>query len=236
MTKNKIKVNHHSSMVIVESESSNQRFLFNQYDENYPRPFFRLALNLIGGNMKVGLDKSPYDIAEREISEEFSGQFEELEMESGLVEFLGERTVPQRKPVFALMEDIDKVRIGILAHLTPYKDFLTSVPTLDGKPPFNYTSSVYVSRISENFFKIIGDDISKGMNLINEGYLYIADRKEVASGKLRFAWGTRATIGEYLSLPIPNQMGISTKPIGKPRKSFEDYLVDFSYKMLESKK
>lgn len=205
----KIKIRHYASATIIESTKTNE-FLFNEYNKTYRVKCLRGKLNLIGGNYEIG-DNSPLDILKREIAEEFS-------------------MTKQEKNLFALNRDIIFIRNSILRNITPYKDYLLTVPPIEGTT-YKALYSIFISKIPQDIFECARRNILNKKRIINEGLATICNTPDLVVGKLLTAWATGFVIGDYKNVTMPNSQGSITEIsiLDKPKKSFKKYLNKFEY-------
>jgi hypothetical protein len=231
-----IKIGRHASVTIVSSEDKNQ-FLLSRYDDGYPvKIMFRGWGNLTGGanSKKDSIYSSPEGLVRRELSEEYS--VADAEYERDMIHLTDKDSigVVERKNQFAPRKHIDEIRKSILARLTPYADYLVDIPGelfLQGKnkEPYKNIFSVFLSEIPSEVLTMAGSDLEKGLTLVNEGSIHLANLEELKKGFPLLAWATAPILMDYTGANLPNLINATAERVGSPRKSFEDYFKDFEY-------
>lgn len=219
MVSQKIPVDHHSSVVIVHDGSENQRFFLSGYDLGYPWNWGGYA-NLLGGNHKPGVDKSPRDILEREVSEEVDI--------SKIPEELQDRFAPR--------DFVEDLRSRIIREAKPYLDFLIQDPyATKGNKSTNRDGerrclvSVYKSYLPITIMDSLDSYLSSGKNVVSEGVVQVAGLDKLIGGEVPMAWCSPVILGHFLDKTIPNPRGANAIPIGDVRESFQDYKNCFDY-------
>lgn len=226
----RLEVNHHSSVVIIESEKTSE-FLFSVYDNTYPMTCFRGAINLIGGNYEAG-DKSPLDILCREIKQELStNQNYTDNKETNLSKVMGMREKPQKIKLFADKRVIARIREEVISSAIPYKDYLLNFPSFEGRKQFDALTSVFISVIRQNIFELARKNLAEGKSIKNEGLAVICSIEDIIKGRFFGAWATPCILADYKNVILPNPFGAEAKPIGKPKSSMLGYINEFKHKI-----
>ena len=211
MVKEKYKVHHPSSVVIV---TSGDKIFHSVYDETFPREAWRLHANFIGGNYEFGKDYSPRGLLEREVSEEIS--------------------LPSTKQeLFAPELVILSARKTILLQAHSYGDFLITDPNvgqklIDGKVSDNVVS-VYHSEIPKDLIKTIEEVLLSGKRIGPEGYFAVNPIDSLVTGKVPMAWSSPAMLSPFLRKEVANPHGAKAVFLGRTRETYADYLSDFDY-------
>jgi hypothetical protein len=231
-----IKIGRHASVTIVSSEDKN-RFLLSRYDDGYPvKIMFRGWGNLTGGanSKKDSIYSSPEDLVRRELSEEYS--IADAEYEKDMIHLTDKDSIGmvERKKPFAPKEHINVIKESILNGLIPYADYLVNIPGelfVQGKNKEQYRNifSVFLSELPSELFELAGGDLEKGLTLVNEGSIHLANLEELKKGFPLLAWATAPILMDYTGANLPNLINATAERVGSPRKSFEDYFNDFQY-------
>ena len=213
-----IKVDHHSSIVIVGSKTKGY-FLLSGYDSTYPGIEFRGALNPIGGNHKTGVDKSPFGILVREVTEEINYPLEDIEKET--------------LEGYASRSDIMNLQGEILDNVGPYRDFLILDPIVERNKDKSEEGrkaivSCYRSRIDYGLMMGAKRILEKGIKMNCEGVLNVVSENKLINWRM-IAWAAPVMLSHYLGKQLPNPWNSFAVPIGEPRDNLSDYLTDFEY-------
>ncbi|MBI2045181.1 hypothetical protein HYT23_03920 [Candidatus Pacearchaeota archaeon] len=197
--------NKHIAVGIIISGLNNE-FLFGRYDGTYKKEIYRKRINFLGGNYREE-DHSPEGLFRREITEEFS-------------------LLTHKEGPFASEEEINSIRNEILKKTTPYKDFYITIRD-NVYPKSILISSVFLAKISPDIFELARLNINAGRRIVNEGTACIVNLDEVVSGKFLLVPTAQKIMEEFSQVKIPSLEFTSVDYIGKPRKSFSDYLAEF---------
>ena len=222
------KIRHHVGVVIIEAEKTGE-LLVSKYDETYPTKCFRGAINLIGGNHEKG-DRSPLEILLREINQELSSN-QEYTKRREIFHVIGEWRPAQEIRLFASERDIFLIRGEIIYNIKPYKDYLCSFPSFEGRDEFDSLHSVFVSKIRQGIFELARKNINEGKGIKNEGFATICSFEELEQGKPLCAWAVPCILSNYKNIKIPNPYNAKAEHIGKPRYSMLDYTDEFEYQI-----
>jgi|SRR3989338_3215779 len=224
----KYKIHHHASVMIIPSKK-NSEFLLDIYDGTYPKKSYRGKAHLIGGS-NCEEDFSPRGLLEREIKEEFSQIQEEMGFDKNLEDLVGEGSPPKKIENFASKQDIKFIRDAILKNSVPYQDFFVKIPQDGSRPQYDVIYSVYLTNLNSGVFEIIRENLNFGKSIKNEGFPRIININKLKKGNPLTAAATGLIIGYFLKTHLPNPELIVFAPLGKPRDSFSEYLIEFEYK------
>lgn len=213
----KTKLDAHPSVVVVRSLDD---FLFSIYDSGYPRKAYRLSANNIGGNPEP-YDVSPENVLIKEIAEEFDPNHPAEKMYVGPVDWASD-------------EDIRSIRGELLENIVPLQDFfVTQKEIIEGaNKPYQAIYSSFYNKVSPSVMEIVKKNIERGKNIPTEGLVGIYTLSQLEN-HYKKEFGTAHITAHILNwkfnseIPYPKQ--IVAEPIGLPRKTFKDYLVDFEY-------
>lgn len=222
----KINIHNHASAVLTYND---KEILSNCYDETYPREIYRGRINLLGGGQGKG-DISPEYTLKREINEEFSTELEEdRHYDSNFSDVIGEGLGAPHPELFASSNDILSVKEDILLDISPYKDFLISIPQYKKIPGFNVIISYYVSSLKKETIDCVKRNLNQGKSLVSEGFLKISKLEDIFSGNILTAWGSGEIIEDFFRQKVPNPDGMKFKELSKPRETMKDYFEEFDY-------
>ena len=223
----KIKIHCHAGNLITISQKGDE-LLLDIYDSTYPLKAYRGRANLIGGVQKKS-DRSPKEILEREINEEFSNKGENYNiMDSIMKEVVGEGPGAPRPERFAPESDIIRIR-GELINFKPYKDYLVKMPLIEGKENKDFIVSVYSVTISQNIFELAKYNLLHGNSIKNEGLSKIINMHSLIKGETLTARAAGIFIGDYFNVKLPNPEEVKASPIGVPRRYLKNYSNEFYY-------
>lgn len=216
-------IHHHASTVLAKCSDTGE-FLLGQYDSGYPgkNRHWIGRVKLLGGNFFLGKDEdaSPYETLQREIREEFSRKkAAEGEMAAS----------QERKP--ASLSDIEFVRSALLG-AEPSQDFFAhQFPIKEGDVPYYGIQSVFSTLLDRKVIECIKDNLSAGKSLTNEGLLAVKTLAELVQGNPLCQGLTGMIIGnvEGVYLPWCFTDRFTLAPMGRPRKSYSDYLDSFQF-------
>lgn len=158
-----IKLNHHAGVVLpyhLDAEGT-LHFILEQKDPGYKAPFFDNALNFLGGNWQKGVhdDKTPDEVAIREVEEEFWVRHEPAE---SLNELLGQDFLQHEPEVLGRYNLQTAQRIQqagrMLTEDIQYADsYLVDISPPICDPKLSYGLSVFTCPLSEEEFGTIED-------------------------------------------------------------------------------
>ena len=199
----KTKINNHASIVLVYNRDE---ILSNIYDGTYPREVWRGKINLLGGGQAKG-DKSPRQLLERELNEEF--KIEELkerrDYDENFSKLVGEGSGAPIVPKFASASDINFVKKEIFDNLRAYKDYLANFPAYKDKPAFNVIFSVYISEVSHDVISCVKRNIAESKSLVSEGLLKITSFEDITAGLVSSAWIAGQVIEDIFKISVPGK-------------------------------
>jgi len=208
-----IPVNHHCSVVVIRSNvNGDNRFLFSKYTPGYPAEVFVGAANPIGGNHE-SVDRSPWGILEREVTEEVAVKQGEEQN-------------------FAPENLILNLRREILQNAKPWGDFLVKDPPYArDRPAVDALVSMYESNIPSDLLWEVAKVIPKGKRIVTEGVACICTPEDLVTGKIRLANVAPAILTPYFGVALPNpHMAVAFSLRTPIRDTLAQYLVDFDYK------
>ena len=197
----------HPSVLVIESERTRE-VLMGVYDESYHLVCYRGSANLIGGNPSPK-DCCPKDVLLREIKEEF--------------DYSGEGSASRK--------DLARIREVALSKISPFKDFYFQFGKIKGgKKPFNAISSSYHTRMDQETFEIVRNNLNGGKRITTEGSARIFTLKElVERGEFSTAWFSAPVLNSFFGIRIPIPTEVTFEELGTPRQSFGAYNDGFSY-------
>lgn len=213
----KIKLDAHPSVVVVRSLDE---FLFSIYDEGYPKKAYRLSANNIGGNPEP-YDVSPENVLIKEIAEEFDPNHPVEKMYVGKVDWVSDK-------------DIRFIRGGLLENIVPLQDFLViQKDVIEGaNKPYQAIYSAFYTEVSPLVIENVKENIKMGKNIPTEGLIGVYTLKQLeehSKGEFGTAHITAQILNWKFGSKIPHPKQIIVEPIGLPRKTFKDYIIDFEY-------
>jgi hypothetical protein len=221
-----IAVNHHCAASIIESQDS-EELLLGLYDLGYPNAAQRGKVNLIGGNCTT-FDTCPWETFNREIREEFSSVAEQEPIDRSIEVLVGKQiAAPSINHQFAAAEQIHRVKEITLTSTIPYQDFIISLPA--SKSPINVLHSVFFTSLPQLIFEEIRMCLYGGLSLRSEGSLRITTRAELVQNMISTAYGAGPILEHYTGDRLPYSSLITSSAIGMPRRSFSEYLAEYSY-------
>lgn len=217
----KEKVDFHPSVVIVTNSEQEDLFC-SKYDDSYPIWLYRNTYNLIGGNPRKDMDRSPKDVFLREIREEFDPSNKYLTGD------------PMK---WALPEDIEAIRNGILT-AEAVGDFYIWMPDLKsigGRPEHTVILSTYQADVPTETLGLVRKNLEDRKRIITEGYAGITTKNNLVDGKNKLAHSISSLLSKIWETEIihPGGEGITrqimTERIGPIRSDFRDYAREFEY-------
>jgi len=221
-----IDVHHHASVIIVYNSDI---LLSNIYDNTYPRESCRGRINLLGGSQNRS-DKSPKDLLERELGEEFRICVEDPgAYDKDYAGTVGAGSGAPKVEKFATQKDIELVKSEILSKACPYQDFLAHIPQFKNLPGHNVMYSVYAAESSPQVLECVQRNLSLERSLVSEGFLRLSHLEELTSGRVLTAWISGLILEDFFKRNMPNPDGFSAERIGMPRPSLQDYFSEFNY-------
>lgn len=215
----KITLDAHPSVIVAHCWEE-EKFLFNVYDNGYPRAAYRGSANNIGGNPEA-FDVSPQSVLINEISEEFDPNHPEEKKYVGKVEW-------------ASKEDILRIRNELLGTFNYFRDFLVGQQEVieGGNKPYTAIYSAFYAPVSSIVIEIAERNIRDGKNIPTEGNIGVYTLEELAHhprGEFSTAHVTAHILNWRFDCKIPHPKQITAEALGRPRGRFSDYLKDFEY-------
>ena len=219
-------VENHASLVIAHNLTKD-KFLFSVYDSTYNKGIgpYPLTASIIGGDAEIEENgKSPLEVILREVNEEFDPDFQN---EHPSTNDYGQRVA------WANSGDIRLVKDDLIEGINPLMDFYVqaehfSEGTFVYKGIFSYFSTI----LTEKTFDIINSNLRRQKSLVTEGLVGIFSLSELENdprGPFSTAHPTAPVLNYLFNTAIPYPEQIKASPIGIPKKSFTDYLNDFTY-------
>lgn len=219
----KLELSTLASCVIIYQASCPSSAFFEIKPDNYHIPAFQRHLCLFGGNWgRVGetLDRGPRHTVLRELDEELK---------------MTHPTAPEKKP-----RELRIVQNAILYALTPFGDFLITVPTAVFKKDNPETlltgrtsvSSTWTAGLPDLEWYLLVGLQNTFHNLCNEGISVCTSLHEILSLQIPFAWGCDQIMREFWSgkglqeaesLPIFSDISVN-RIREAPLPSYDDYL------------
>jgi len=208
----------HPSVVVVHCKELGE-FLFNIYDEGYPKAAYRLSANNPGGNPEQN-SVSPEGTLITEICEE-------LDPNHGKVRF-------KENACWASDEEIRAIRNSILGKVEPYKDFLVRQTEIipGGNSPHTAVYSTFYSVVPGEIIECVQRNIGEKKEMTTEGFLGVFSLEELTAherGEFSTAHATAPILNYMFGSRIPHPKQIVAEPIGRIRRAYKDYLSDFEY-------
>lgn len=201
----KQRVHHHASVAVVLSERSKE-FLFDRYTETYRIPAWRGRLNLIGGGQSSE-DSSPWDIWEREVTEEFH-------------ETIAKNLITNAKPYKDFLVTVPEVMEIQNGRIQRRKGFIV-------------VHTVFETFLDQEIFEQVRNHLKEGKKVKTEGSSVIKSLKDLGREEIQFASATGPIMKDYLDRPdvkvSAGSQGMVVTPLGMPRDSLEEYFSDFEY-------
>jgi len=214
----KIILDAHPSVVIAYSEEA-KKLLMSIYDEGYPIPVYRGSANNIGGNPEPW-SISPENVLLEEIAEEFDPNHPEEKKHVG-------------KVPWASSLDIRFIQNALLGAVSPFQDFYVEVGKISGgHNPHKAIFSTFFSLISGEVIERAERNIKEDKHLTTEGLAGVFTLDELIHSPRRefsTAHATAPILNYRFESKIPYPKEIVARPIGPTRRSFSDYLPDYSY-------
>ena len=207
-------LNHHAASLLsyyVDPEKG-LHFILEQKDPDYKPPFFDNGLNFIGGNWKKGfnIDKSPEELAHREINEEFWDKYEAPE---SLNELLGEKFLKREPGVIVKYnnESVQRIKsVGkILDEGASYTtDYIVKIYPPITKNVLTYGLTAFTKKLSKEEFetietvidefdgKLITDNLKWGSKIVS------VSLDEINKQNKEFAWGYGIILNDLIKSDI----------------------------------
>ena len=217
-----VTLNHHAGTVLpyhVDLEGK-LHFVLEQKDPGYNPPFFDNGLNFPGGNWEKGKhsDKSPEDVARRELAEEFWCQYDAPEASNPL---LGKDS-PKIEPV-TTYGDADKKKIQQLGRILAAdikfaRSYIVTAPPPITKTKLVYGLSTFVKRLSLKEFQTIERILQEFDGKVTTDNLRWDSRtvsvslEEINLRNLKFSGGYDHVVNNLLELNV-----LPTQPLGVMR-------------------
>jgi len=127
------------------------------------------------------------------------------------------------------LEKAEAVRKGLLLDVTPYMDFVITIPTAAGEP-VDVLHSIFLSRPSQECLRIIEESLRDGKELRSEGITRLVSIEDIAQRRVEMAYGAGLILGYFTKKRLPpHRRGTKLEALGIPRASYSEYLRDFRY-------
>lgn len=203
-------------------------FLFEMRSEDYIVPFFNNSLSLFGGN-RTHVDKSPEEVLERELREEF--HIIEEEEEESLNNILGQSVLQEKDVAYTLLdpkeEIIKEIRKipSILLDKMVYAGSYTNTfsPPLAGlEKKITGIDSVFLKELSNQDYFFLIDLLKKTGgkittdNLKFGGKTLFASLDEINDNKYKFSWGYDQIVRDLLKkgkISIPSRYPLAIRSL-----------------------
>jgi len=225
----KILLDAHPSVMFIYSKKDNGEVLLGGYDGGYPRTIYASAPNLLGGNPEAGDETNgPHNVLVREITEEVAKGDKDVDWK-------------QRPVQWVSLDDILKIRNGILDNTQPFADFLVDAEGIMVRPRdrqekvrmsdvYKAIYSAFRAEIPEDIFELARKNIYTGKRFWTEGFIGIHPLRQLeAAGEYSTSHITANVLNDYFGLNIPSPEQLKVSNIGDVRSTYSDYNSDFEH-------
>jgi hypothetical protein len=220
------------SLVISYCKEDSTKLLLSVYDAGYrggkgPYP---MTPNCIGGNPDIEHDEiGPLQVLEREIAEEFDPDYQREHPETNIF---------NQRVNWASPQNIGFVRDNLLQDLAPWQDFVVNAESFGkGTQTYQAIYSYFVSELPESVFRVVESNLRRQKAIVTEGLVGVFTLDELvydSRKELSTAHNTAPALNLFFGVDIPYPTQIQSHPIGVPKDSFADYLVDFEYSRVKT--
>lgn len=202
-------------------------FLFERKSGDYIPPFFNNSIGPLGGNMGNSKDKSPEEVLERELKEEFHVLYED---EESLNELIGQEILQEHHVSYKLdydekiIEDIKRMPSVLLEGKAYAGSYLVRFfPPLAGiKKEIKGIESTFIKELSQeeyffvdNLLKKTGGRITTD-NLKFGGKTLFVSLDDINENKYKFSWNCGQTISDLLKkgkVPMPGKYPLAIRTL-----------------------